>query len=168
MASVAVLLFVCGCMLGSFVTVLAHRVPRGEGFVTGRSRCPSCGAQIRARDNTPVLSWLVLRGRCRDCGERISARYPIAELGLGALWAASYLILEDEGTSAVALGLALCAVLVAITLTDLELRVIPNPIVLAGALIAIAIVAVTDAGELGERALAGVIAGGFLFLVALA
>ena len=105
MASVAVLLFVCGCVFGSFITVLAYRLPRGEGFVTGRSRCPSCGAQIGARDNIPVLSWLLLRGRCRSCGEPISIRYPLAEAGLGALWAATYLILGDDDGGQLALGL---------------------------------------------------------------
>src|ERR671931_373848 len=110
MASVAVLLFVGGCVLGSFITVLAYRIPRGEGFVTGRSRCPNCGAQIGARDNVPVLSWLLLRGRCRSCGQPISVRYPLAEAGLGVLWAATYLILGGDDGGQLALGLVLCAV----------------------------------------------------------
>jgi leader peptidase (prepilin peptidase) / N-methyltransferase len=168
MASVAILLFVVGCVVGSFVTVLAHRIPRGEGFVTGRSRCPACGAQIRARDNIPVISWLLLRGKCRDCGEAISVRYPVAEAGLGALWAATYLILGDDDAAQLALGLVLCALLVAITLTDLDRRVIPNALVLLGAVIAIALVAATDPDDLPERAIAAVAAGGFLFLIALA
>ena len=168
MASVAVLLFVLGCLFGSFVTVLAHRIPRGEPWVGGRSRCPSCGAQIGARDNIPVLSWLLLRGRCRSCGEPISLRYPLAELGLGALWAATYLVLGDEDAAELALGLVLCAVLVAITLTDLDLRLIPNKLVLAGAVAAVAVVAATDPDDLVERGIAAVAAGGLLFLVALA
>jgi leader peptidase (prepilin peptidase) / N-methyltransferase len=168
MASVAILLFIVGCVLGSFVTVLAYRIPRGQGLVTGRSRCPSCGAQIRARDNIPVLSWLLLRGRCRDCGEPISIRYPLAEVGLGALWAATYLILGDDDAAELALGLVLCALLVTITVTDLERRVIPNVVVLAGAVIAIAVVAATDADDLPDRLIAAAAAGGFLFVVALA
>ncbi len=96
MAGVAVAMFVGGALIGSFVSVVAHRVPRGEPFVAGRSRCPACGVQIAPRDNIPVVSWLVLRGRCRACGERISARYPLTELGLGALFAATYLILGDD------------------------------------------------------------------------
>jgi leader peptidase (prepilin peptidase)/N-methyltransferase len=167
MASVAILLFVVGCVVGSFVTVLAHRIPRGEGFVTGRSRCPACGAQIRARDNIPVISWLLLRGKCRDCGEAISVRYPVAEAGLGALWAATYLILGDDDAAQLALGLVLCALLVAITLTDLDRRVIPNALVLLGAVIAIALVAATDAGDLDDRLIAAAAAGGLLFVVAL-
>jgi leader peptidase (prepilin peptidase) / N-methyltransferase len=168
MASVAGLLFVAGCVLGSFATVLAHRIPRGEGWVSGRSRCPECGAQISARDNVPVISWLLLRGRCRHCGARISIRYPLAEVGLGVLWAATYLILGSEDGGELALGLVLCALLVVITLTDLERRVIPNVIVAAGALIGIAIAAGTDPDSLDERAIAAVAGGGILFLVAMA
>src|SRR3954467_15614883 len=154
MASVAVLLFVCGCVLGSFISVVAYRLPRGEGFVTGRSKCPSCGAQIGARDNVPVLSWLLLGGRCRNCGERISIRYPLAEAGLGALWAATYLILGGDDGGELALGLVLCAVLVTVTLTDLDQRRIPNPIVAVGAVAALAIVAATDADSLPQNLLA--------------
>jgi leader peptidase (prepilin peptidase)/N-methyltransferase len=168
MASVAVLLFVVGCVIGSFITVVAHRLPRGENWIAGRSRCPSCGATIGARDNIPVLSWLWLRGRCRNCGEPISIRYPLTEVGLGALWAATYLILGDDDVAELALGLILCALLVAITLTDLELRVIPNKLVLAGGVVAIAIVAASDPSELVDRAIAASAAGGFLFIVALA
>jgi leader peptidase (prepilin peptidase)/N-methyltransferase len=168
MAAVAVLLFLGGCAIGSFATVLAHRIPRGEGWVSGRSRCPACGAQIAARDNIPVISWLLLRGRCRSCGARISARYPLAEVGLGVLWAATYLILGDDDAGELALGLVFCALLAVITLTDLERRVIPNAIVAAGAVIGIGIAAATDAGSLDERAIAAAAGGGLLFLVALA
>jgi leader peptidase (prepilin peptidase)/N-methyltransferase len=168
MALAGIALFVLGCVFGSFVTVLAHRVPRGEAWITGRSRCPSCGAEIGARDNLPVLSWLLLRGRCRSCGEAISLRYPLAELGLGVLWVGTYLALGDDDAARLALGLVLCAVLVAITLTDLDLRLIPNKLVLAGAVVAVAVVAATDADDLVERGIAALAAGGFLFLVALA
>jgi leader peptidase (prepilin peptidase)/N-methyltransferase len=167
-AVLAVGLFVLGAVIGSFVTVIAHRVPRKEGWVTGRSRCPSCGAEIRARDNVPLVSWLMLRGRCRDCGEPISKLYPLTELGLGLLYLGTYLALGDDDAGELVLGLVLCTVLVAITLTDLELRLIPNAIVLAGSIAAVAIVAITDSGELGENALAAAIAGGIMFLIVLA
>ena len=168
MALVAAILFVLGCVFGSFLSVVAHRLPRKESFVSGRSRCPSCGAQIAARDNVPVLSWLLLRGRCRACGEPISVRYPLVELGLGALWAATYLILGDDDGGQLALGLVLCAVLVTITLTDLDMRVIPNVVLLFGAVVAVAIVAVTDADDLVERGIAAAAAGGVMFVVAIA
>ena len=161
-------LFVLGTVIGSFVTVVAHRVPRKEGFVTGRSRCPACGHEITARDNVPLVSWLLLRGRCRSCGEPISKAYPLTELGLGLLYLGTYLALGDDDVGELVLGLVFCTVLVAITLTDLELRLIPNAIVLAGAIAAVAIVAVTDSGDLAEHALAAAVAGGLLFLVVLA
>ncbi len=168
MAATALLAFVGGAFVGSFVTVLAHRIPRKEGFITGRSRCPSCGATIGARDNIPIVSWLLLRGRCRACGEPIPARYPLTEAGLGALWAGTVLALGTDDTGELVLGLVLCTVLMAITLTDLELRLIPNVIVAAGGLAGIAIVLAFDLGDLDERALAVLIAGGALLLLALA
>ena len=131
----AILAVPTGMILGSFATVVAHRVPRGESIVMGRSRCPSCGATIAAYDNVPVLSWLMLRGQCRRCGERISPRYPLTELAMAALFAATVLILGTDDLGQLALGLALCALLVTVTLTDLERRVIPNPVLLVGALV---------------------------------
>ena len=162
----ALLLLPAGMLAGSFVTVIAHRVPRHEQFVVGRSRCPSCGTQIAAYDNVPVLSWLALRGRCRACKSSISARYPLAELGLGVLWAVTYLVVGDENLTELALGLVLCAVLVAVTLTDLEQRLIPNRIVLAGAIAALAIM-LTHPSSLVEHGVAAIAAGGFLLVVAL-
>jgi leader peptidase (prepilin peptidase) / N-methyltransferase len=154
-------------MIGSFVTVVGHRVPRGESIVGPRSRCTTCGAQIAAYDNVPVLSWLLLRGRSRCCGDRISLRYPLTELGMGVLYIATVAVLWDEPTE-VALGLVFVTTLLAITLTDLERRVIPNRILLAAAIAGIAIAAVGDPSSLPERLIAAAAAGGGLFLLALA
>src|SRR4029079_6224897 len=93
-----------GLIAGSFVTVVAHRVPRGESIVGPRSRCPGCGTQIAAYDKVPRVSWLMLRGRARCCGAAISPRYPLTELGLGALYAATVLVLWGDPTE-IALGL---------------------------------------------------------------
>ena len=166
MALEALIAFVAGAFIGSLITVIAHRVPRGEGFVTGRSRCPGCGESIAAYDNVPVVSWLVLRGRCRNCGEPISPRYPLTEAGLGVLWAGTVLALGTDDTGELVLGLVLCAILVAITLTDLELRIIPNAFVLAGAIAGVAIVLGFDLGELDQRAIAVAAAGGAFLLIA--
>jgi leader peptidase (prepilin peptidase)/N-methyltransferase len=163
-----VLLFPAGLLFGSFATVVAHRLPRGEGFVTGRSRCPSCGSQIAAYDNVPVLSWIVLRGRCRSCHAPIPARYPLTELAMAALFVATALILGTGDVGALVSGLALCAMLVVVTVTDLERRVIPNKVLLAGAVAALAIAAVSDPASIPERLAAAAIAGGVLFLIALA
>jgi len=164
----AIPLFIFGAVLGSFATALAHRLPRGENWISERSACPGCGERIRARDNIPIVSWLWLRGRCRDCAEPISVRYPLAELATGGLFAATYLIVGDDQWWELALGLVLCFVLVIITLTDLDQRIIPNKVVLVAAITAIAIAAVGDVDSLSERAIAAAIAGGIMFLVALA
>jgi len=166
MALEALIAFVAGAFIGSLITVIAHRVPRGEGFVTGRSRCPGCGESIAAYDNVPIVSWLVLRGRCRNCGEPISPRYPLTEAGLGVLWAGTVLALGTDDAGELVLGLVLCAILVAITLTDLELRIIPNAFVLAGAIAGVAIVLGFDLGELDQRAIAVAAAGGAFLLIA--
>jgi leader peptidase (prepilin peptidase) / N-methyltransferase len=166
-AAVVVFAFLGGLLIGSFLTVVAHRVPRGESIVGPRSRCPACGEQIAAYDNVPVLSWLLLRGRARCCGVPISPRYPLTELAVGLLFAAVVLVLWDE-PGEVVLGLLFVSTLIAVTLTDLDLRLIPNKILLVSALLGIAAAAAFDPGSLPERAIAATAAGGLLFLAALA
>jgi leader peptidase (prepilin peptidase) / N-methyltransferase len=149
-----------GAILGSFLGVVAHRAPLRESL-GGRSRCPSCGATIRAYDNVPVVSWILLRGHCRDCGAPISPRYPIVELLTSGLFAA---VIAVKGTGPGAwLGLALVALLVPVALIDLEHRVIPNRLLLPGLVAGLALVAVDDAGDLAEHAAAA--AGAFAFLL---
>jgi leader peptidase (prepilin peptidase) / N-methyltransferase len=160
--------FLGGLVGGSFVTVVGHRVPRGESIVGPRSRCTSCGAQIAAYDNIPVVSWVLLRGRSRCCGEPISVRYPLTELGLAALYAATVIVLWDDGVAEIALGLVFVTMLVAVTLTDLEQRIIPNKLLFVSAIAGAAFAAVADPGSLPERAIAAAAAGGLLFLAALA
>jgi len=167
LAAALVLALVGGLLFGSFLTVVAYRVPRGESVVGGRSHCPHCGAQIAAHDNIPVFSWLLLRGRSRCCGEPISRRYPLTELALATLWVAVVAVLWDDPTE-VALGLVFTFTLLAITLTDLDRRVIPNKILLVSAVAGVAIAAIGDPSSLPERAIAAVGSGGVLFLVVLA
>ncbi len=167
MFPIASLAFVGGIMTGSFVGLVAHRLPRGGSVVGGRSICDSCGTQIAAYDNVPVVSWIVLRGRCRSCGARIPVRYLLVELALGAAFAATAVVFHDD-PSALALSLVFMAMLAAITLTDLERRVIPNRILIAGAVAGLAIAAATDPSSLPERGIAAAAAGGLLFLIALA
>lgn len=82
-----------GASIGSFLNVVVHRVPRGESLRRPPSRCPTCQTTLLARDNVPVISWLVLRGRCRSCRTPISARYPLVELATAALFVAVALLL---------------------------------------------------------------------------
>ncbi|HWO83152.1 MAG TPA: prepilin peptidase [Solirubrobacterales bacterium] len=167
MATVAVFAFLGGLLIGSFLTVVAHRVPRAESIVGPRSRCPSCEVQIAAYDNVPVLSWVALRGKARCCGMPISSRYPLTELAVGVLFLLTVLVLWDEPWE-VALGLVFVSTLVAVSITDLELKIIPNRILLVASLLALAIVAIGDPGSLPERIGAAAAAGGLLFAAALA
>jgi len=152
-----------GLLVGSFLNVVAHRLPRGESLVRPRSRCPECGTQLRAIDNVPVISWLALRGRCHHCGASISARYPIVELATGALYIA--VVASQDDAVRIVLGLLLVTVLVPITLIDLELRIIPNLITGPAALAAVVAIAALDSDFLPEALIAGAAGGGF-FLVA--
>ena len=155
-----------GLLVGSFVNVVVWRLPRGESLLAPGSHCPSCTAPVRPYDNVPVLSWLALRGRCRDCRTHISARYPLVE-ALCAV-AAVAVVLTSDGTRELLLGLALTAVLVPAALIDLDHRLIPNALTLAGAVAAIAIGVATDPAGVPEQLLAGAAAGGFLLAAALA
>ena len=135
--------------------------------MVGRSHCPGCGAQIAAYDNIPVVSWLILRGRARCCGMRISPRYPLTELVTGALFAATVVVLWGDAGE-IAIGLVLVATLVAITLTDLDQRIIPNRILAVAAIIGAALVIATEPSSIPERAISAAAAGGALFIAALA
>lgn len=168
MAGVVVIAFLGGLVAGSFVTAVAHRVPRGISIAGPRSQCPRCGAPIAAYDNIPVLSWILLGGRARCCGAGISPLYPLTELTVGALYVATVLVHRHETVAEVSIDLVFVTMLAAITLTDLDQRIIPNKILLVGATICVAIAALTDPGSLPERAIAAAGAGGLLFLVALA
>jgi leader peptidase (prepilin peptidase) / N-methyltransferase len=155
-----------GLIVGSFLNVVVHRLPRGESLVHPGSRCPSCGTPIKPYDNVPVLSWLALRGRCRRCGARISARYPLVEATTGILFAA--VVVAKGPDREVWLGLLFVAVLIPVALIDLEHRIIPNRIVLPAAVAGAAILAATQPAQLPAHAIAAVAAGGFLLLAALA
>ena len=168
MLLVAVLLALLGLMIGSFAGVVAYRMGQGESWVTGRSHCDECGAQVAAYDNVPVVSWLLLRGRCRNCGNPIPVRYPLIEAALGISFAAVYLVLRDEGAGEVALGCLFATLLAVVTLTDLERRIIPNVVVGFGAVAGIIVAAIVDSGSLPERLIAAAAGGGVLLIVALA
>jgi leader peptidase (prepilin peptidase)/N-methyltransferase len=118
---------VLGLVIGSFLNVVVYRVPRRESVVAPRSRCPACGMAIIARDNIPVLSWLLLKGRCRYCHSKISIRYPIVEIACAVLFGglAGRLGLDWDLPAM----LALFAGLLAVSITDVEHMVVPRAIV---------------------------------------
>jgi leader peptidase (prepilin peptidase)/N-methyltransferase len=154
-----------GAIAGSFLNVVAYRLPRGESLSRPRSRCPRCQTPIKPYDNVPVLSWLALRGRCRTCRVPISARYPLVEALTGLLCA--LVVLAEGADQDALLGLALVLLLVPVTLIDLDHRIIPNRLMLIGAIVAPTILAITDPASLPEHLIAGVAAGGFFLLAAL-
>lgn len=166
LAGGAVIFGAFGVLLGSFLNVVAHRMPLRQSIVHPRSRCPGCQTQLRSLDNVPVLSWLILRGRCRTCSEPISARYPLVELATGALLAAVAVTAGDLST--LVLGTVLVLLLVPVTLIDIDHRIIPNRLMLIGAVAAPVLLALTDPAAIPEHLTAGAAAGGFLLAAALA
>jgi leader peptidase (prepilin peptidase)/N-methyltransferase len=155
-----------GALLGSFLNVVAYRLPRGESLVAPGSRCPACRAPVKPYDNVPVLSWLLLRGRCRACRAPISARYPIVEAATALLCAA---VVVAEGADADAwLGLAFVLLLVPVTLIDLDHRIIPNTLMLAGTVVSLTLLVALGLDDLPEHLIAALAAGGFLLVAAIA
>jgi len=164
---VAIIAFLFGLAVGSFATAVAYRLPRGMAFGLERSQCPNCGAQIGARDNIPVVSWLLLRGRARCCRAPISPRYPLTELAVGALYAATVIVYRHDAAEA-AIGLLFVAMLAVVTLTDLDQRIIPNKVLIAASVACLAIAIPTDLGGVPERLIAAAAGGGVFFLIVLA
>ena len=154
-----------GLVVGSFLNVVAYRVPRHESLVSPGSRCPDCGVPIKPYDNVPVVGWLLLRGRCRACGKEISPRYLIVELVTAVLAVA--VVLVKHSAYDIVLGLVLVGILVPIALIDLEYRVIPNVIVVPAAIAAIVIGLALNPSKVPEQLIAGAAAGGFLLVFAL-
>lgn len=165
MAPVLALTGVFGAVIGSFLNVVIHRIPRKESVVRPRSRCPGCGTTLAGRDNIPVLSWLMLRGRCRGCARRISARYPAVELLTALLFVAVVLVRGVDWD--LLLELPFAAMLVAIAWIDLEHRIIPNRIVLPVAIWALVVSPLVRPAQLIEILVAGVAALAFVLVSAL-
>jgi leader peptidase (prepilin peptidase)/N-methyltransferase len=155
-----------GLLIGSFLNVVTHRLPRGESLASPGSHCPSCDAPVSPRDNIPVLSWVLLRGRCRRCSEPIARRYPIVEALTAALFAAVAVVHADN-TAMLVLGLVLVAFLVPIALIDLDHRIIPNRLTGPAAVVALVLGTALDPGGEVERIIAGAAAGGALLLPSL-
>lgn len=161
---VVALIFLAGLAIGSFLNVVAYRLPRGESLASPPSRCPSCETPIRWYDNVPVLGWLLLRGHCRSCGAAISWRYPAVELATGVLFA--LVAATQDDTIRIVLGLLLVTTLVPVTLIDLDTRRIPNAITLPSAIAALAAGLALDMDFVPEQLIAGAAAFAFFFIAA--
>jgi len=163
-AAAAILALPPSLALGSFLNVVASRLPLGRSVSKPRSACMHCGTQIRPRDNVPLLSYVLLRGRCRQCRTPIGWRYPAVELATAVLVAAC---VADFGVSLHALAAAVfCIALVAISAIDIERRIVPNRIVLPATLVVLAVMLAWKPSI--EWPAAGFGAALFLFLAALA
>jgi leader peptidase (prepilin peptidase)/N-methyltransferase len=150
--------FAPGLVIGSFLNVVAARLPLHRSVVHPRSACMACGTEIAWQDNVPVVSWLRLHGKCRHCSAAIPARYPLVELVTGLLVAACFVAF---GLTAYAvLAAAFCAVLVVVSAIDLEHRIIPNRIVVPAT--GVVLVARTMLDPSPEWVLAAL--GAFVFL----
>lgn len=170
MAVLVVAAAVLGLLVGSFLNVVIHRVPRGESVVRPPSHCPGCGQTIKARHNVPVFGWLVLRGRCAGCGARISVRYPLVELGTAVLFALLALRLDPPDLPAF---LFFGAIGIALALIDVDCRRLPNAIVLPSyPVLAILLTASAwwrgDWWSLARAGIGGAALFGFYLLLALA
>ena len=158
-----------GLAIGSFMTVVVARVPVGESLMHPRSHCPVCGAQIRNRDNVPVIGWLLLRGRCRDCGARISIRYPLLELATGLVVAGAFFVIDDLWLAIP--QAALLALMPTVSAIDIERHIIPNKLMypaLIGFPLLLVLTRILGAPvDLRGMAVGFAAYGGALFLVAL-
>ena len=155
-----------GLIIGSFLNVVAYRLPRGESLAYPGSHCPSCDMPVKPYDNIPVLSWLLLRGRCRGCSEPIASRYPVVEALTAALFAA-VAVVHAHDTAMLVLGLVLVAFLVPIALIDADHRIVPNKLTLPAALHAGVLGTALDPGGEVQRLIAGAAAGAVLALPSL-
>jgi leader peptidase (prepilin peptidase) / N-methyltransferase len=148
-----------GLLIGSFLNVVVHRVPRRESVVSPPSACPSCQTPIRARDNVPVAGWVLLKGRCRDCDAAISPRYPLVELGCAVLFAV--MALRFGLDPALPAYLYLAAVGLALALIDLDVKRLPDVLTLpsypvAVVLLGLAALLGSDSGSFPRAVLGGV------------
>ncbi len=153
-----------GLVVGSYLNVVIHRLPREESTVLPRSRCPRCGAQLRARDNLPLLSFLLLRGRCRQCKAPISWRYPLVEAATAALFVGC---LEAFGLSwHAATAAAFGSALIALAGIDYEHFLLPDVITLPGIAVGLLLSLFADWIDWRQALLGAALGGGGLWLLA--
>lgn len=165
----AISAFTLGSIVGSFLNVVIHRLPRGESLLPG-SRCPNCGSPIKPYDNIPVVSYLLLGGRCRKCKSRISAIYPAVELITAALYL--LLFLKDGLGPALFADLIFVSLIIPLIFIDLRHKLLPNAITYPGLVVVFLLRALMPSGgdwaaSLFESALGAALGGGSLYLIRL-
>jgi leader peptidase (prepilin peptidase) / N-methyltransferase len=164
--ALAAFVFAPGLALGSFLNVVAARLPERRSIVGGRSACMACGSEIAWYDNVPLVSYIVLRGRCRSCRAPISWRYPAVELATALLVAACFVRFGFSGEAFVAAYF--CAVLVVLSAIDAERRILPDVIVLPSFALVLAAHIALQPERTVEWVAASLGASLFLFLALLA
>lgn len=152
-----------GLLIGSFLNVVIHRIPRDESVAFPASHCPHCGRTLRWWENVPVVSWLLLRGRCATCRAPISLRYPLVEAATAAVFALS--AVEYGASVSTVFACLLGASLVAVLFVDLDHLVIPDPFVVASAVFAFGFAA-SSGHALGALVGAAIAGGAFLLIYA--
>ena len=155
---------VAGLVVGSYLNVVIHRLPREQSTVQPRSRCPHCGAQLRVADNLPLLSFLLLRGRCRQCKARISWRYPLIEAATAALFVGCLEAfgLNWHAAAAAAFGCAL----IALAGIDFEHFLLPDAITLPGLALGLLVSLGAEWIDWRQALLGAALGGGGLWLLA--
>jgi leader peptidase (prepilin peptidase)/N-methyltransferase len=164
--ALALVVFAPALALGSFLNVVAARLPDGRSLVQPRSACTACGAEIAWYDNIPLFSYALLRGRCRRCGVHIGWRYPAVELATAVLVAASFLRFGLSGRAVIAAFF--CAVLVVLSAIDAERRILPDVIVLPSWALVLGAQIVLEPGRTAEWVAGSLGASLFLFLALVA
>ena len=180
---VAIALGAFGLLIGSFLNVVIYRVPLGRSIVSPPSACGTCGEPVRAYDNIPLVSWILLRGKCRDCAAPISVRYPLVELAGGAFFAVVALRFVPvppfattldlvAGIVELVLFLYFAAISLALAIIDAETRRLPNALVLPAypvvAVLLTVVAALTGSwSSLLVALVGGVVLGGLCLILAL-
>jgi leader peptidase (prepilin peptidase) / N-methyltransferase len=152
-----------GMIVGSYLNVVIYRLPLGLSTVYPRSRCPGCGSLIRARDNVPVLSFLLLRGRCRTCGTPISWRYPLVEAATGALFAGC--LLRFGLTAQTVVAMLFASLMLVLALIDYDHMILPDRLTLPGVAVGIATQLVAPLAGLAPAVIGALLGAGILLAV---
>jgi leader peptidase (prepilin peptidase)/N-methyltransferase len=162
----AFFVFICGLIIGSFANVCIYRMPRGQSIIKPRSRCPSCDTPIRAIDNIPIISFLLLAGKCHHCGKKISWRYPLIELTNGLLYVLAFLMVmkAPENIYHFITAIYLSTVFLIIFVIDLDFKIIPDSLSLSGIILGFLTSFLPNMPIRPVNSLLGLAIGGLLFL----
>lgn len=157
--------FILGSAIGSFLNVVIYRVPIGESIISPGSHCPKCQRSIKPHENIPIISYIFLKGKCAGCGEGISLRYPAVEAGMAAI--AVVLLVKIGWEWQYLFYGVLAAVLLALSVIDINTHRLPNSIVLTGSILAVVLTLLVWRGHLLDMALGGLMGLGLLGLMGL-